>query len=157
MASATIPTRPSGILKNLPHDNLTLERHVRVMVVSPQLEVRQPLIRTLEVLGTDVFACSTRTQAEEVLSRQGVEVVFCDEHLADGSYRDLINSTYGEHQVPRVVVTTRTGEWDLYLEALGRGAVDVIRFPWHPTDVELIIVRALRDEGRQSSSRAPVG
>lgn len=79
------------------------------MVISPYLEVRQPLIRTLEVLGTDIFACSTRAQAEEVLSRQGVEMVFCDEHLADGSYCDLIRSNYGEHQAPRVVVTTRTG------------------------------------------------
>jgi DNA-binding NtrC family response regulator len=115
------------------------------------MEVRRSLLRTLEALSTDVVVCVTRAQAEEVLSTQTVEIVFCDEHLPDGSYCDLIRCG---HRIPRVVVTTRTGEWELYFEAVTKGAFDVIRSPWYATDVELAVIRALREEDRPAASPA---
>ena len=93
----------------------------------PNIEIRRPLLRTLEALSTDVIVSSTRTQAQEVLSMQTVDAVFCDEQLPDGSYDDLIHSN---HWDPRIVVTTRTGEWELYFEAVRKGVFDVIRSPW---------------------------
>jgi DNA-binding NtrC family response regulator len=78
------------------------------------MEVRRSLLRTLEALSADVVVCVTRAQAEEVLSTQTVEIVFCDEHLPDGSYFDLIHPSHCDHRIPRVVVTTRIGEWELY-------------------------------------------
>jgi DNA-binding NtrC family response regulator len=44
------------------------------------------------------------------------------------------------------VVTTRTGDWDLYFEALGKGAFDVIQSPCYSTHVEMTITRVLREE-----------
>jgi DNA-binding NtrC family response regulator len=64
---------------------------------------------------------STCAQAEEVLSKQTVDLVFCDEQLPDGSYDKLIHSNHWDHRIPRVVVTTRTGEWELYFEAVKKG------------------------------------
>jgi DNA-binding NtrC family response regulator len=138
----------------LPHADLAsptqampiLQRHVRALLVSPRLEVRKPLLQVLEGFSTDVICCSTAAQAEEVLGRQSFEVVFCDEHLAQGSYADLIHSAHFERRIPRVIVVTRVGEWDLYLEALRKGAFDVMRAPWHPTDVEMTVIRALHEE-----------
>ena len=123
------------------------------MLASPQLEVRHALIRTLERLSADVICCSTRSQAEEVLGRQEVDLVFCDEHLPDGSYADLIHSHHFHHKIPRLVVATRHCEWDLYFEALSKGAFDITRSPWHATDVEMIFIRALRKEGHQAAAR----
>lgn len=124
----------------------TLQRCVRALLVSPSLEVRRPLLHVLEGLSTDVVCCATLVQAEEVLARQSFEAVFCDEHLLDGSYVDLIHSDHFEGRIPRVIVATRFGEWDLYLEALRKGAFDVVRSPWHATDVEMTVIRALREE-----------
>lgn len=124
----------------------TLQRHVRALVVSPRLEVRKPLLRVLESISADVISCSTRAQAEEVLCRQAFDVVFCDEHLADGSYADLIHAGYYEGKIPRVVVATRVGEWEFYFEALRKGAFDVVRAPWYATDVEMTVIRALHEE-----------
>jgi DNA-binding NtrC family response regulator len=154
MPSLSIETRPHSILANL-KENSTMQRHVRALVVSPNVEVRRLLLGTLEALSTDVIVCSTRTQAEEVLSRLAVDVVFCDEHLSDGSYGELIHSNHWDHRIPRVVVTTRPGEWDLYFEAVSKGAFDVIRSPWYATDVEMAIIRVLREED-QLASRAAV-
>jgi DNA-binding NtrC family response regulator len=116
------------------------------------LEFRQHLLHTLEALPADVTTCSTRAQAEEVLGRQPFEIIFCDEHLADGSYAELIHAHHSDGRIPRVVVTTRTGDWDLYFAALENGAFDVIRSPWHTTDVEWTIVRALREVDQQVTS-----
>lgn len=130
----------------------TLERHVHALVVSPHLEVRKPLLQVLESLGADVSACSSRAQAEEVLAHQRFEVVFCDEHLPDGSYADLIHADHFENQIPRVVVATRVGEWELYFEATRKGAFDVVRAPWYAADVEMTVIRALHEE--QAATRA---
>jgi DNA-binding NtrC family response regulator len=130
------------------------ERSVRALIVSPQLEVRQHLLRALEALEADATVCSSRRQAEEVLARQAFEIVFCDELLTDGSYTELIHPNHYDGRIPRVVVTTRTGEWDLYFAALAKGAFDVIRSPWHTLDVEWTLIRALREEEQPMTSRA---
>ena len=117
------------------------------------MDVRRPLVRTLEALSADAIVCSTRAQAEEVLSRQAVEIVFCDEHLPDGSYCDLIRSFGPDGEIPRVVLITRTGEWELYFEATSKGAFDVIRSPWHATDLEMAVIRARREQNRPASVR----
>lgn len=132
---------------------VTLQR-IRALLVSPDMDVRRPVVRTLEALSVDVIVCSTRAQAEEVLSRQAVEIVFCDEHLPDGSYCDLIRSFGPDGEIPRVVLITRAGEWELYFEATSKGAFDVIRSPWYATDIELAVIRACREQDRPASARA---
>ena len=154
MPSLFAETRPDSVLSESTHVNMPLRRQIRVLIVSPLIEVRRPLLRTLEKLSTDVVVCSTRAQAEEVLSRDVVEVVFCDEHLADGVYADLIHAEHFGRRIPRVVVTTRTGDWELYFAALAKGAFDVIRSPWHATDVEMVVIRALHEEQAALSPKA---
>jgi len=144
--SPEIPVHSSASLFRREHDLSTLQRHVRAMVVSPRLEVRKPLLQVLESLSTDVIACSSLAQASEVLSHRSFDVVFCDEHLQDGSYSDLIHADHFERRIPRVIVATRVGEWELYLEATRKGAFDVVRSPWHATDVEMSVIRALHEE-----------
>jgi len=103
-------------------------------------------VQVLESLSADVVTCSTRAQADEVLSHQSFEVVFCDEHLPDGSFADLIHARHYERKIPRVIVATRVGEWEFYFEAMRKGAFDVVRCPWHATDVEMTVIRALHEE-----------
>jgi DNA-binding NtrC family response regulator len=132
----------------------TLQRTVRALLVTPHLEVRQPLLRTLNALSIDVVVCATVTQAQEVLRSNSIDVIFCDEHLSDGRYSDLVHSIRPDGAIPKVVVTTRTGEWELYFEAVGKGAFDVVRCPWHSTDVEMVVLRALREASAQLQAGA---
>jgi DNA-binding NtrC family response regulator len=144
---------PPNLPGHLTTHHKVIQRNVRFgLIVSPQLEVCQVLIRTLDRLSTDVICCSTRTQAEEVLARQEVDLVFCDEYLPDGSYSDLIHSNHWNHKIPRVVVATRHGDWDLYFEAMRKGALDITRSPRHATDVEMILIRALREGFQQAAA-----
>jgi DNA-binding NtrC family response regulator len=111
---------------------------------------RNALIHMLEGMSVSVFSCSTLRQAKEVLSRQKIELVFCDENLSDGSFRDLLRPNQFWISSPQIVVIFRFGEWAEHMEALQLGDFEVISSPLHPTDVELAVIRAMRDGGRES-------
>jgi two-component system, NtrC family, response regulator AtoC len=116
-----------------------------VLVTSSHLEPRRTLVHMLEDLGVNTFTTSSLAEACDVLEHQSVALVFCDESLQDGSYRNMLQIMRECDKSPHVVVTSRTGEWPEYLEAVKLGAFDLIQYPYMPTDVELNVIRALRD------------
>src|SRR6266566_3829151 len=120
-------------------------RQRSVLVACSDMTNRSALVHMLEGMSVNVFACSTLNQIEEVLSKQKIALVFCDESLSDGSFRDLLRANQLRGR-PRIVVIFRVGEWAEYLEALQLGVFEVISTPVHPTDVELAVIRAIRDE-----------
>jgi len=124
---------------------------VEVLVASSHLETRAALIHVLEQLSADVVSSSSVQQAAEVLSKRAIELVFCDDELPDGSYRDLLPAARYRQHGTRVVVVTRTGEWEEYLEAMRLGAFDFIRGPMHPTDVELVVLRAQHEQDERAA------
>jgi DNA-binding NtrC family response regulator len=150
LPSVVPETVPNGVCQGVFGDT-EARRTVRVLVVSSRLEVRQPFLRKIETLA-EVTVCSNRTQAEEVLARQSFDLVFCDEYLPEGSYCELIHANHWEGRIPRVVVLTANGDWSLYFEALAKGAYDVIRWSACITDVEMTIIRSLREQEQPAGS-----
>ncbi len=122
-----------------------MQKPWRVLVVSSHLECRKTLLQILETLPIDVISCSNLEEAEEVLSRQPVELVFCDEYLPDGSFHDLIAGRENGHKRPLITVLIRAGDWGDYVAAVRLGAFEAIRYPFHATDVELVIIRATHE------------
>jgi DNA-binding NtrC family response regulator len=145
MIPAMLANRDHIFAKPLTHQS-GMQNEVTILVVSANLEGRRTVNKILEELSMQVISCWTLSQAEEVLSRRRPNLIFCDERLPDGSYSDLSQLNCSGTVPPPVVVLTRTGEWDLYIEATRRGAFDVIRSPWCPTDFELCVIRAVREE-----------
>jgi DNA-binding NtrC family response regulator len=72
-------------------------------------------------------------------------MIFSDERLPDGDYVDLMEWRLPGRMPPPIVVLARSGEWELYVDATRRGAFDVIRSPWCPTDIELSLIRGVRE------------
>jgi DNA-binding NtrC family response regulator len=150
--SAFAPTARVSEKLSRPLREFSRARHVRALVVSPELDVRKPLLRTLEALHVETIVCSSRGHAQEILCNTAVDIVFCDDRLPDGSYSDLVHASHVGNAEPRVVVTTRTGQWDLYFAALDQGAFDVIQCPCYAQDVEMTIRRLLTEDGAQPLS-----
>lgn len=121
-----------------------------VLVACAEMRNRNALIHMLEGMSVGVFSCSTLGQAIEVLSSHKIELVFCDENLSDGSFRDLLRANQVWIGRPHIVVIVHLHEWAEYLEALQLGVFEVISPPLHPTDVELAVIRAMRDGVRES-------
>ena len=60
-----------------------------VLIVSSHLENGRALMRILDGLPVNAIVSRTLAQAQEVLARQEVHIVFCDDSLPDGTYRDF--------------------------------------------------------------------
>lgn len=99
-----------------------MDNDVDVLIVSSRIENKRTLLRTLESLPVNTFSASTVFQAQEFLATHPMAIVFCDERLPDGSYRDLVGSVSSSPQMNRLIVVLCTGEWAEYLDALRLGA-----------------------------------
>jgi len=122
-----------------------MENRWDLLVVSGRLENKRALLHTLYDFPVFVFTASTIRQAREVLATRPIRLLFCEENLADGSYRDLLDSIHRVQPSAQLVLMLSNGEWKEYLEAISLGARDVIRCPLQPTDVELVLIRAARE------------
>lgn len=103
-------------------------------------------MRTLEGLPLNTFSASTIAQALEVLSSHPHAVIFCDEHVSDGSYRNMLALVLAARRLNRFIVVMRTDEWKEYLEALRLGVAEVLRIPLQAPDIDIAFFHAVRDE-----------
>ena len=123
-----------------------------VLVASGNFEHRRSLIRILEELPLNVISVSTFQQAEEVLARQHISLLFSDQRLADGSYKQLLNHTQSAGQTPRVVLTTEESDPVDLQELDYRHVLGTVKYPFQATDVELQIIRAAHEEQEEEST-----
>lgn len=126
-----------------------------VVVVSSDLESRRRLSDILIGQGMDPICMSTLRECHESLAERRVGLVFCDPHVADGSYQELLAAYRLTDRKPRVVVTSRGADWEEFKEAMRWGAFDVISAPCRPTDVEWMIIQARRDERHRVENLPP--
>lgn len=118
----------------------------QILVASSDLESRRSLMQTLTRQGLDPIGVANLAECGDMLGKEKVGLVFCDRHLADGTYRDLLERVRAGADKVRVVVTSQHPDWDEYLEAMRYGAFDVIASPCRPTDVEWMVIQAKRDD-----------
>jgi DNA-binding NtrC family response regulator len=121
-----------------------MDNGLPILIVSCRPENRKMLLRVFEGLPIISYSAATLAQAREALQSRPFSVIFCEERLSDGSYRELLDEVRAGVEGTRFVVTLCTGEWEEYLEALHLGADEVLRCPLQPTDVDLALIHAMR-------------
>lgn len=135
-------------------------RDWEVMIASSDFESRRKLAQILEFWGMEPVCSRSVGQAREILSRGAVRLVFCEDSLPDGDFRDLLDAANASAARVRVVVIVRNGPGcvgDTRQEALRRGAFGVISPSFQATDVEWTVLEALRDAQREGELPLPVG
>jgi DNA-binding NtrC family response regulator len=131
-----------------------MQTQLEILIVSCRPENRKSLLRVLEDLPVTAFCASNLAQAREILAGHSISLVFCEERLSDGSYRDLLAETRGDNaQATRFVTMLCTGEWEEYLEALHLGADEVIRCPLEATDIDMALIHTMREHRAFESAR----
>ncbi len=128
----------------------------QVLIASADRKHRQMLTSILEEWGVDPVFSSSIREARAILSRQPIPLVFCEDHLDDGSFRDLLAATRAMDGKVRVVVTFRVDNNADYSDALRLGAFDVIPYPCRRSDVQWMVLHAMRDEEEHANGRARV-
>jgi DNA-binding NtrC family response regulator len=118
----------------------------RVAVASADVQERRAMVNILAKQGLDPIVAAGVTECRESMAQDNVGLIFSARSLADGDYRDLLHAARAAERRTRVVLTARITDWNEYLEAMRLGAFDVISAPCRPTDMEWMVLQALRDE-----------
>ncbi len=121
-----------------------MNKNLRVLVASPYPETRQLVSSILGQCKLDPVLSSTVSEAKTVLALQLISLVFCEDHLPDGSFRDILSREGLSPTGAPVVVISRSGDWDKYLEAMRSRVFDYVAYPFQQGEVEWIVSKALR-------------
>jgi DNA-binding NtrC family response regulator len=123
-----------------------------ILVIASDPETRKALSSILQTEGLKSVQASHLSEGRALLATETVGMVFCERHLADGTYLDLLPAAQTKSGNVPVVVTSRLADWDEYLEALRHGAVDLIASPFKPSDVSAALAQARREKAAAVSA-----
>jgi len=116
-------------------------------------ENRDVVTAAMSHWSIEAVPCSGVREARTLLPSARPSLIFCEEDLPDGTYRELLNDV-SKTAKTRVVVISASAEQDAhYNEALELGAFDMIASPCRRSDVQWIAIRAMQDELRRSGGR----
>jgi DNA-binding NtrC family response regulator len=128
-----------------------------VVVVSSNLENRQDVAGMLFRLGIDPICLSSVDQCRNLRSRKDIGLVFCDRHVKDGDYRDVL-SAVSFNQTPgpaKVVMMAELDNPEEYHRARQQGLFDIISSPCRPTDIEWMVIQAKRNRYQGKKPLSP--
>ena len=124
----------------------------RVLVVGGS-ENRDAVTSAMSHWSIDPVCCSGVNEARSLMPDARPSLIFCDETLGDGTYRDLLRDLSKAAKARGVVMSLAPDRDDTYNEAITLGAFDMIASPCRRSDVQWIAIRAMQDEVRRSASR----
>jgi len=90
--------------------------HSKILMASSDSESRHSPAAILNKGGWNTITVYRVSECQEVLATQDVGLVFCERHLVDGDYRDLLAVARSLGREVRIVVTKRLDDWDEHLE-----------------------------------------
>jgi DNA-binding NtrC family response regulator len=126
-----------------------MQGKMQVMIGTPDVAIWQ---RFTDLLNTDDISLvpfNSIEQACEALTHDNVLLILCEDHLADGTYEDLLAAAKNIRSRARIVVTGLDPEqFDClgYCRARELGAFDVLQKSCGIKDLEWVVICALRDE-----------
>jgi len=126
-----------------------MKRERTMLIVSCRPENRKTLVRMFDELSINSYVAPTIRDARELLGSRSLSMVFCEERLSDGSYCDLLRDIRATWPETGFVVLLCTGEREEYLQAMRLGAQEVLRSPLRPTDVDLVLIQAMKESDRK--------
>lgn len=115
-----------------------------VLSVSNHSDDRQTLI---DLIPKDQFRVKCVASCQEALRcLHAVEpaVIACDDHLPDGSWRDILARISEVQEAPPLIVMARHADERLWAEVLNLGGYDVLAKPLERTEVHRVMRMACR-------------
>jgi len=78
---------------------------------------------------------ASRREALSCVRRFHPHVVLCDQTLADGDWRELLNDLQGVQKMPPLIVLSRLADDRLWAEVLNLGGFDLLMKPFSKAEV----------------------
>jgi DNA-binding NtrC family response regulator len=129
---------------------------LQVVVASSVREQRNSLAKIIGQLGLQPITAEDVSAVRAILARQSVHLLFCQDDLPGGGFRETLRLARRNGSGAILVVCSLLGEVDQYLNAMDLGAFDFIAPPYRSSEVETIVDRVRKDrtEGTRSHIQA---
>ena len=125
---------------------------IQIVVVSAGSN-RDAVISAMSRWSIEPISCPGVNDARHLLRRAGPSLVFCEEELSDGTYRDLLRDLARVRRTQLVVISGNSDLDQVYREATALGAFDTIASPCRPADVQWVVIRALQQAQRRARNK----
>ncbi|MFB3814747.1 MAG: hypothetical protein ACE14L_11620 [Terriglobales bacterium] len=123
-------------------------RPPQTLLVFADNEHRDALAAVLAGLGVEAFFAANCAQALELLRSRNFALVFCEDRLTDGDFRMVLAAASSTG----VVVCSRLGGLEQYLQVMQSGAYDFIVPPYRPGDLSPILASVLQDYRNEATA-----
>src|SRR6201984_2172421 len=123
-----------------------------ILIVDDEKHTREGLRRLLEN-QYDVYVAGDIAGAMSVLEREQVDLLLTDLRLGGEDGMQLIDRALKMPQPPIAIMMTAYGSVDWAVEAMKRGAYDVVTKPLNLDKVEILIARALKGRNLEQENR----
>jgi DNA-binding NtrC family response regulator len=117
-----------------------------ILVVDDAPDIREILKDSLEALGHRVFTASTGEECLEIAEREALLTILLDIELPDRNGLDVLEHLRKRGSDATVVMITAYGTIERAVEAMKKGAYDVITKPFELDHVLLVVGKALERE-----------
>lgn len=124
----------------------------KVLVASSDVELSQILATILGHCGLAPVLCSTLRQARSLLAGESIDLVFSEDRMDGGDYRDVLRALAELRPGVPLIVFSRLAGWGSYVEAVQQGASDCIAPPFLPKEIGRIVYKALTQEQDRRSA-----
>jgi two-component system, NtrC family, response regulator AlgB len=114
-------------------------RHLAVLVVDDEKNIRQTLRVCLESMDAEVTEAGSATAALESIGRTVFDLVFLDLRLGTQSGLDLIPQLLAENPNVAIIVVTAYATVETAVEAIRRGAWDYLPKPFTPGQIRHLL------------------
>lgn len=125
-----------------------------VLVVDSDANFRSEIEEALKLEGHRVFQANDLQSAERLLNAQPLDAVIAELRLRDGSGMDLVTLAQKRPEVPVVLLTAEYPDTREVVEAIRRGAIDLLDKPVFPERLTGVLRTAL-EERREKLRRKP--
>jgi two-component system, cell cycle response regulator len=117
-----------------------------VLVAESSAEIRDDLLRRLAERGNRVAGAGEGDEAMRLVAREAPDVILLDQELAGVGGMEVLDRLRARDELAAmpVIMLTGSGDHELMLEALRRGAHDYLRKPFDPAELDARVLAALR-------------
>ncbi|MFA5611659.1 MAG: sigma-54 dependent transcriptional regulator [Candidatus Omnitrophota bacterium] len=113
-----------------------------ILVVDDEETARMVVSEFLRTENYEVQEAATLTEAREILSQDGTDIIILDVQLPDGYGPNLLAETARQPRKPQVIIMTAHGEVGMAVEAMKNGAQDFMEKPLDLLELSKSVKRA---------------
>jgi DNA-binding NtrC family response regulator len=122
-------------------------KSIQVLVTGCDAGKRTALLNMLEEYGLQPIIASNVEETRQIIERRPMHVVFCEDRLPDGGFREILRLVKANRPEIQVVVSSMLGDVHEYIEAMNLGVFDFIAPPYRSSEIISVVDGAYRRYG----------